>query len=56
MQALRDNSRIDGNVIITDFRNIRKPPVGNRFLIYLVYPQANVSVRVQWGRGRKMLQ
>ena len=49
MQALRDNSRIDGNVIITDFRNVAKPPVGNRFLIYLVYPQANVSVRVQWG-------
>jgi hypothetical protein len=49
LQVLRDNSRLDGNVIITDFRNIEKLPVGNRFLIYLIYPEANVSVRIQWG-------
>lgn len=55
MQALRDNSRIDGNVIITDFRNVAKPPVGNRFLIYLIYPQANVSVRVQWGPRKEFV-
>lgn len=55
MQALRDNSRIDGNVIITDFRNVAKPPVGNRFLIYLVYPQANVSVRIQWGPRKEFV-
>ena len=55
MQALRDNSRIDGNVIITDLRNVAKPPVGNRFLIYLVYPQANVSVRVQWGPRKEFV-
>jgi len=55
MQALRDNSRLDGNVIITDFRNVEKPPVGNRFLIYLVYPQANVSVRVQWGPQKEFV-
>lgn len=48
-QAFRDNSRLDGNVIVTDFRNLAKPPVGNRFLVYLLYPQANVSIRVQWG-------
>jgi hypothetical protein len=55
MQALRDNSRIDGNVIITDFRNVTDPPVGNRFLIYIVYPQANVSVRVQWGPRKEFV-
>ncbi len=49
VRALQRYSRIDGNVIITDFRNAAKPPVGNRFLIYLIYPQGNVSVRVQWG-------
>jgi hypothetical protein len=53
MQALQDNSRIDGNVIITDFRNVEKQPVGNRFLIYLVYPEANVSVRIQWGSQKE---
>ena len=55
LQALRKNSRIDGNVIITDFRNVAQPPVGNRFLIYIVYPEANVSVRVQWGPRKEFV-
>jgi len=27
--------------------------VGNRFLNYTLFPEANVSVRAQWGRGKK---
>lgn len=42
-------SRIDGNVIFTDFRDLTPPPVGNRFLVYTLFPQANVSVRVHPG-------
>jgi hypothetical protein len=49
MQVLKDHSRTDGNVIVTDFRMVPKPPVANRFLIYLIYPECNVSVRLQWG-------
>jgi nanoRNase/pAp phosphatase (c-di-AMP/oligoRNAs hydrolase) len=49
LQVLNDHTRIDGNVIITDFRKLASIPVGNRFLIYTLYPECNVSVRVQWG-------
>lgn len=42
-------SRIDGKVIFTDFRDLTPPPVGNRFLVYTLFPQANVSVRVHPG-------
>jgi hypothetical protein len=49
LQVLNDQTRTDKNVIITDFRNISNIPVGNRFLIYTLYPECNVSVRVQWG-------
>jgi hypothetical protein len=52
-QLLRANSRLDGNVVITDFRNVQDPPVGNRFLIYTLYPQANVEVRIFWGKERR---
>jgi len=48
-KTVRENSRLDGNVIITDFRSIDKVPVGNRFLVYTLFPEANVSVRLQWG-------
>jgi hypothetical protein len=49
LQVLNDHTRIDTNVIITDFRKISSIPVGNRFLIYTLYPECNVSVRIQWG-------
>lgn len=49
LSLLKEHSRKDGNVIITDFRNVNKIPVGNRFLIYTIFPDVNVSVRLQWG-------
>ncbi|MEM6792573.1 MAG: exopolyphosphatase [Acidobacteriota bacterium] len=52
-QALDQHSRQDGNVIITDFRPLASPPVGNRFLVYALYPDANVSIRLQWGPQRQ---
>jgi hypothetical protein len=51
-EALRTHSRMEGNVVVTDFRNLEKVPVGNRFLIYAMYPRSNVSVRLHWGPQR----
>jgi hypothetical protein len=50
-----ENSRIDGNVVLTDFRHIEKIPIGNRFLVYTLFPDANVSVRVHWGPQRQFV-
>ncbi len=50
--TLMEVSRLSGNVIFTDFRRVADPPPGNRFLIYTLFPEANVSVRAQWGRGK----
>lgn len=49
------NSEVDGNVVVTDFRGLDHAPVGNRFLVYTTFPHCNVSVRVQWGPGRKFV-
>ena len=46
-------SRLDGNVVFTDFREVNPLPVGNRFIVYTLFPQANVSVRVHWGPSRE---
>lgn len=51
----RDNSKLDGNVVITDFRNVDPLPVGNRFLVYVLYPRANVSVRYHWGPKKQFI-
>lgn len=55
LKLLRENSRRDGNVVITDFRSLEKVPVGNRFLIYTLFPETNVSVRVHWGPQKKFV-
>lgn len=47
--TVMETSRLDGNVVFTDFRRVTNPPAGNRFLVYTLFPEANVSVRAQWG-------
>lgn len=44
--ALR-HSRCEGNVVVSDFRELDALPVGNRFLIFTLFPEANVAVRLQ---------
>lgn len=46
----RAHSRVDGNVIVTDLRGTGNPPSGNRFLVYTMYPEANIQVRIFDGR------
>lgn len=50
-----ENSRVDENVVLTDFRQVEKIPIGNRFLVYTLFPDANVSVRVHWGPQRQFV-
>jgi nanoRNase/pAp phosphatase (c-di-AMP/oligoRNAs hydrolase) len=38
------HTRTEGNVIITDLRNVETIYPGNRFLIYALYPEQNVSL------------
>jgi hypothetical protein len=50
-EAAIAHSRLDGPLIITDFRSLDPLPVGNRFLIYTVFPDATLSLRIQRGRA-----
>jgi nanoRNase/pAp phosphatase (c-di-AMP/oligoRNAs hydrolase) len=47
--SLPNFSRLDGNVVVSDIRNLDEVPAGNRFLVYTVYPQCNVNLWVSWG-------
>ena len=48
-QLLQRNSFQLHNVVITDLREMERLPAGNRFLIYTLFPETNVSLRVHWG-------
>ena len=48
---LKKHAAADGNVITTDLRGVRGAPVGNRFLVYTMFPDANVEMRIFAGLG-----
>ncbi len=47
---LEQKSKKEGNVIITDTRGMARVPNGNRFLIYTLFPEANISLRIMDGK------
>ncbi|MDR0819898.1 MAG: exopolyphosphatase, partial [Oscillospiraceae bacterium] len=46
-------TKVDKNVIITDLRGVEPIYTGNRFLIYSLYPQQNISLWIVDGRGKQ---
>jgi nanoRNase/pAp phosphatase (c-di-AMP/oligoRNAs hydrolase) len=49
-KIMRQNSRQEENVIITDLRGMKETPAGNRFLVYIFFPDTNISVRIFDGK------
>ncbi len=49
-EMIHKHTRINGNVIITDLRGVFPIFTGNRFLIYSLYPDQNVSLWVVDGK------
>ena len=47
------HSTLHDNVVFTDFRPLAEIPVGNRFLVYTLFPEANISLRLAWGPKRE---
>jgi nanoRNase/pAp phosphatase (c-di-AMP/oligoRNAs hydrolase) len=44
------SSRVEKNVIVTDTRGFQDVPTGNRFLIYTLFPDTNISIRIMDGK------
>lgn len=50
VEVLKDHSKQDRNVVVTDLRGVTNVPAGNRFLIYTLFPKSNISVRLFDGK------
>ena len=46
-QMLKKHTRLDGQVSITDFRSLENYPSGNRFLVYTLFPQSVVNLKLR---------
>ncbi len=52
-EQLKQTSRVEGTVLVTDLRKEPIIHVGNRFLRYALYPDINLSLQVMWGLNRQ---
>jgi nanoRNase/pAp phosphatase (c-di-AMP/oligoRNAs hydrolase) len=50
-EMLKKHVKTDGNVLLADFRQVETIYAGNRFLIYTIYPEQNISVSVVNGKN-----
>jgi nanoRNase/pAp phosphatase (c-di-AMP/oligoRNAs hydrolase) len=46
---LRERSTVHGNLVVLDLREDEIIHPTNRFMIYALYPQTNISIHVLWG-------
>ncbi|CAB1056066.1 Exopolyphosphatase-related protein [Olavius sp. associated proteobacterium Delta 1] len=44
---LEENTRLEKNLAITDFRHLSKTPAGNRFLVYSLFPDSYVNMKIR---------
>jgi len=49
-EMVKEHTKTEGNVILTDLRGVSPIYTGNRFLIYSMYPEQNVSAWIVSGR------
>lgn len=46
--VLLEHTAVDGEVAVTDLRSFNPAPSGNRFMVYSLFPQAVVSVKIRY--------
>ena len=53
LQMMFEYSTAEGDVIVTDLRDVPETYVGNRHVIYALYPYQNISIRVFDGKDKE---
>lgn len=49
-KMVKENSTVHANLIVLDLRQQQEIYTGNRFVIYTMYPQCNISLQIIWGK------
>jgi hypothetical protein len=52
-EILLKNTIVKGNVIYVDLRQVQDLPDGNRFLLFTLFPQGNIAVKVSYDTQRE---
>ena len=54
-EFLKKYSRVEGSVLLTDARGVQDLPPSNRFLVYSLFPETNISIRMIDGKGKEFV-
>ena len=52
-EQIEQCSTIYNNLVVLDLRKEKKIWSGNRFVIYALFPQSNISIHVIWGKNKQ---
>ena len=52
IEMVKEHAKIEGNAIYVDLRNVEKIYAGNRFLLYTIFPEQNISIWVVEGKQK----
>lgn len=52
-EMIRSHAVQRGNVVVVDLRDQEEIYAGNRFVLYTMFPTANISIQVMWGFQRQ---
>ncbi|MDR2194271.1 MAG: exopolyphosphatase [Treponema sp.] len=52
IETVKKYAKVEGNAIIADLRGVENIPAGNRFLLYTVFPEQNISIWIVDGKQK----
>ncbi|MCP4345402.1 MAG: exopolyphosphatase [Desulfobacterales bacterium] len=52
-EYIKEHTELRQHVSITDFRSLPEAPSGNRFLVYLMYPESVVNMKIRYDSEKK---
>ncbi len=52
-EQIKRCSTVHDNLVVLDYRNEEHIYVVNRFMVYALHPECNISIHVMWGRARQ---
>ncbi len=52
-KMILENSELKKNAVVIDLRSQETIYAGNRFTVYALYPEANISIQVLWGLNKQ---
>lgn len=52
-EQIKRCTTVHGNLAVLDYRNEEQIYVVNRFMVYALFPECNISMHILWGRGEQ---